>query len=264
MNLDLRAQRAADGVRATSEGVDPTVKFAELTREERARHRSAAATAVLGVLLVVAGVGWFAMTQLDGGQDSAPPAAPPTSSATEIALEPGRTVGTKMSPPMVAQAPSSWSIWGNGRSVFLEVDGSDASLEHVDIEGPIRQVYDIEQQAGVPVPPEGYADWLRYHPKLRVLDERVVTVDGDLFPQLTVTMARDAPGDEVALGMASDTTMARPGWPDYSRGELVTITVMEIDGKTMVVSSAVGMSNPLRDEVAAGLDLVLSTLELPN
>jgi hypothetical protein len=97
-----------------------------------------------------------------------------------------------------------------------------------------------------------------------VIVDRMVVVDGDRFPQLTMMMAWDALGDEVPLGASTDDPIRREQWPDFNKGERFTLTVIEVDGKTMVVTSAASASDSAWDELDAGHELVLSTMKLPN
>lgn len=239
-------------------------QITELKREDKTRRRNASALVAVGALALVAGTGWFAASQLGVDSGTAPPASVPSPAALAPSLEPGQTVGARLQPPLVAKAPDSWTVYKNGSSVWLDVDGADNTLPHVDIAGPLSQVFDPEQRTGVPIPPEGYANWLREHPSLDVIDDRMVVVDGDRFPQLTMMMSWDAPGDEVPLGASTDDPIRREQWPDFSKGERFTLTVIEVDGKTMVVTSAASASDSAWDELDVGHELVLSTMKLPN
>lgn len=268
MDLDTRARRAADGVRASARGVDPMAQITELRHEDKTRRRTNTLGAV-GAMLVVAavGVGWFVMQ--DGEESSGSPAVPlstPSGQATtsEVNLTPGRTVGAGLRPPLVAKAPDSWTVFKDGAFVWIDADGSNSTLPHIDITGPLVEVFDVDQRAGVPIPPEGYASWLREHPWLEVLDDRTVVVDGQEFPQLTMRMDWKAPEDEVPVGRWTTGPLKRGEWPDFSKGERFTLTVIEVDGQTMVVTSAAADSDPAWDELDAGHELVLSTMKLPS
>ncbi|MFL6183050.1 MAG: hypothetical protein ACJ73J_12175 [Actinomycetes bacterium] len=272
MNLDTRARRAADGVRASTGGVDPMVQIRELRREDQTRRRTSRTVAVVAGTVAVAGVGWLALSQLgsDGAepQPMSPPdvvATTPDPDASSVKLAPGQTVGTGVQPPLVAKAPESWAVWKDGAFVWLDADGSQSTMTHVAISGPILEVFDPEQRTGVPIPPGGYAEWLRENPTLDVIDDRMVLVDGQRWPQLTIGMADDAHGAQFRLGRTSHNPLPREEWPDYNRDEVVTETVIEVRGKTMVVS-AVGtpFDSAGQDELEKGLALVLSTMKLPN
>lgn len=243
-------------------------QITELKHEDKTHRRTNTLAAVGAAALVTAlGVGWF-VSQTGGEADSSPavPLSTPSTSATApgVNLRPGQTVGTELKFPLVAKAPDSWTVTKDGAYVWLDVDGSVDTLPHVDIAGPLLQVFDPGQRTGVPIPTEGYANWLREHPSLELLDDRMVVVDGDPFPQLSMRMAYDAPGDEVPLGTSSDKQLRRQQWPDFSKGELFTLTVIEVDGKTMVVSSAASASDPAWEELDAGHELLLSTMKLPD
>ena len=243
-------------------------QITELKHEDKAQRRTGAFAVAGAALLVTAlGVGWF-VSQNGDEADSSPavPLSTPSATATSLGinLEPGETVGTRLNFPLVAKVPDSWTVYEDGAFVWVDVDGMESTLPHVDIDGPLSQVFDPERRTGVPIPPEGYANWLREHPNLDVMEDRMVTVDGDRFPQLTMMMAWDAPGDEVALGASSDDPIRRPQWPDFNKGEQFTLTVIEVDGKTMVVTSAAQSSDAAWEELDAGHELVLSTMKLPN
>ena len=266
MNLDTRARRAADGVRASAEGLDPMAQLNELKHEDKTRRRATMATAIGSAVVVAAvGVGWFAI-QSDTS-DSAPaiPASTPTPTTSVIALEPGPMIGAGMTPPLVARAPHSWAVWKDGAFVWVDADGSESTQTHIAMSGPILEVFDPELRTGVPIPAEGYAEWLRQNPTLEVLDDRMVVVDGQSFPQLTVTMAADAPGAQFRLGRTANDPLPREEWPDYNDEEVVTEAVIVVKGETMVVS-AVGspFDSAGEDELDEGLALVLATMKLPS
>ena len=238
-------------------------QITELKHEDKTRRRTNA-LAIAGAMLVVGalGVGWFA-SQAGGGSDSSPAVPASTRSASalpEVNLEPGQTVGTRLQPPLVAKAPDSWAVFKDDAYVNL---GAEDMGPFVEIDGPLLEVFDPKQDTGVAIPPDGYANWLRENTWLEVLDDRMVVVDGDRFPQLTVTMAADAPDAEFRLGRYADTSHGER-WPDFNWDEVVTQTVIEVDGETMVVTSIGTASDPAPAELAAALELVLSTMKLPN
>ena len=242
-------------------------QITELKHEDRTRRRNTSALAVVGVAVLVAGAGWLTASQLRASDDPAPtdPLSTPSASTSFVRLEPGPTVGTRLEVPLVAKAPESWTVWKDGAFVWLDVDGSESTMTHVAISGPVVQVFDPEQRTGVPIPPDGYADWLRANPTLDVIDERMVVVDGQRFPQLTIGMTDDARGAQFRLGRTSHDPIPSEEWPDYNRDEVVTETVIEVRGKTMVVS-AVGtpFDSAGEDQLDEGLALVLSTMKLPD
>jgi hypothetical protein len=244
-------------------------QITELKRESESRRRTSRTVAVLAGTVVVAGAGWFAISQLGGsdGSDPQPMSSPdvvvtaPDSSAPTLA--PGQTVGTQLQPALVAKAPDSWTVWKDGAFVWLDADGSESTMTHIAISGPIVEVFDPELQTGVPIPPQGYADWLRENPTLEVIDDRMVVVDGKRFPQVTVTGAAGAEG-QFRLGRTTDNPISRSQWPDYNFDEVVTETVIEIGGKTMVVSSVKGPYSGALNELDEARRVVLSTMQLPN
>ena len=267
MNLDTRARRAADGVRASTGGVDPMAQMAELKHEDKTRRRTSAVVVVGTTVAVVAvGIGWF-VTQASGGQDSAPAAPMSSPSAVEPAptgdLEPGKTVGTQLSPQLVAKAPDSWAIFKDAEYVNLGGTGGIS----VEIDGPLLQV-DPKDNTGAPILPDEYARRLRENPSLTVLDERTVVVDGHRFPQLTVQVAQDASdvigdGLGVRLGKYADSSESG-AWREFVRGAVVTQTPIEVGGQTMVVTASGAVGDTEQAELASALDLVLSTMRLPN
>lgn len=242
-------------------------QITELKHEDRTRRRNTSALAVVGVAVLIAGAGWLTASQLRASDDPAPtdPLSTPSASTSFVRLEPGPTVGTRLEVPLVARAPESWTVWKDGAFVWLDADGTESTMTHIEISGLVVQVFDSEQQTGVPLPSAGYADWLRENPTLDVIDEQTVVVDGERFPQLTVTMADDAPGKQFRLGRTDVNPLPREEWPDYLRNEVVTETVIEVRGKTMVVSA---VSDPFdsagEDQLDEGLALVLSTMKLPD
>ena len=216
------------------------------------------ALAAVGAVALVAGTGWFAASQLSVGSDTAPPASVPSPSASAFTLEPGPTVGTGLQPRLVAKAPESWAVYQDDDYVNL---GADAGM-FIEINGPVLQVFDPEQNTGVSIPADGYASWLRDHPSLAVLDDRMVVVDGQRVPQLTMKVADDT-GSGVLLGRSAD--MAESArWPRFGPGAVVTQTVIEVDGKTMVVTSYGALNDSEQAELDAASELVLSTMKLPN
>ncbi|HEX5017769.1 MAG TPA: hypothetical protein VFX15_09305 [Actinomycetes bacterium] len=219
--------------------------------------------AVATTLAVAAvGIGWF-FVQQGGDADSSPavPASTPTAAAIE--LVPGETVGSHLTPSLVATAPKQWAVANDGAYVNL---GSDDGM-FIEIDGPLLQVFDPKTSSGTDIPPDGFANWLRDHPWLTVLDDREVLIDGERFPQLTVKVVKGfykpELGSVVSLGRSAD--MAESGrWPQIAEGRVLTQTVLEVDGETMVVSAYGAEDDEQRAELDAAQHMVLSTMELPD
>jgi hypothetical protein len=137
----------------------------------------------------------------------------------------------------------------------------------IEVDGPLLQV-DPKQDSGAPILPDAYASWLRENPSLIVLDERMVVVDGHRFPQLTMQVAHDASdaiddGYGIRLGKYADSSESG-AWREFVRGTVVTQTAIEADGKTMVVTAFGAVGDAEQAELQAALDMVLSTMKLPD
>jgi hypothetical protein len=130
----------------------------------------------------------------------------------------------------------------------------------------VREVWDPESTAIIEAPATGYAKWLLDHPLLTLVSSRPVTVDGVRTRQLTFRVDRDA-ADAYEDGLP----LARNGgygtrypWEVVWPGETFTETILEVDGETMLVNAAGAESADERAERDAALDLVLSTMRLPD
>src|SRR3954469_20478375 len=103
MNLDTRARRAAEELRGATGAVVPMTRIAQLKRADSTRRKSNQMLAVVGVIALLACVGWFATVRL--GHTATPmPAGPiPTPHATAsfngVDLQPGPKVGAELQPP---------------------------------------------------------------------------------------------------------------------------------------------------------------------
>ncbi len=85
MSIDTRAQRAADGVHASSRGVDPMTQIVELKREDKTRQRTGMVVTAAVVLALVVGA-LAVTTRWIGSDESAPPAGPSvTDEARQVA-----------------------------------------------------------------------------------------------------------------------------------------------------------------------------------
>ena len=281
MNLDTRARRAADGVRASTQGVDPMGQVTELKHEDRARRRNGAALGALIALLVVTGAVWFATSDMSGRNNTLPATPGPSPSLngaqTAFTYQPGAEVGTKLNPPLVTRAPKGWDILADESSVWL---GNGVGLgPHIEVRGPLLGVYDQETGEAVTVPGSrcspgfsgpycsGYAAWLREHPSFDVLATRVVTIDGQQFPQLTLRLydnAAPAAGyDGVLLGSFDDIGTGQ-SWDQVNAGETFTETVLVLGNKTMVVKATGAQTPEQQAELDAALAGVLDSMSLPS
>ncbi len=281
MNLDTRARRAADGVRASTQGVDPMGQVTELKHADKARRRNGTALGGLIALLVIAGVAWFATSSLGGGNDALPAGQDPSPSTNEVATpftyQPGTEVGTKLNPPLVTNAPKGWDIPADESYVWL---GNGIGLgPHIEISGPMLGVYDQETGKSVKVPDSrctpgvsgpycsGYAAWLREHPSFTVIATQVVTIDGEQFPQLTLRANDDAAPaagyDGVLLGSFKGSGTDQ-SWDQVNAGETFTETVLVFGNKTMVVKASGAQTPGQQTELDAALAGVLNSMTLPG
>jgi hypothetical protein len=281
MNLDTRARRAADGLRASTGGVDPMAQITELKHEDQARRKSSRTVGVLGALVVVAGVGWLGVSQLGGGGEGSPePMSSPSAVVTAPAeeTEAGPVVGVGLTPPLTANAPAGWVIESDGGYVRLDADG-EAGGPSLLIGGPVREVWDPEGNTIIDVPAAGYVSWLLGHPSLTLVDSRSVILSdgGTVFPpagndgvrarQLTFRFDRDAPGADgdsgLPLGRYAGYGTRYP-WDQVWPGETFTETIIDVGGETMLVKASGARTAAERAEQDAALDLVLSTMIVPD
>lgn len=254
MDLDTRAWRAADGVRASAQGVDPMAQITELRREKQARRRSQAVAAVVGTVLVVAGAGWLVGSQVAGRADSPPPASTVATPLPGGGLKLGPSVGSHMNPPIEAHAPKQWVV-DRDSAPYVRLTRGSMTIE---IQGPIISLIEPTKWGAnyPPIGPAGYAHWLRSNgARVVVLDDRTVMVDGEEVPQLTL-MVRESPW---YLGYAGTRDA-----PTLNEGDVVTITVIEVRGETILVASFGAESDGERAELRAATELVLSTMRLPE
>ncbi len=284
MNLDTRARRAADGVRASTQGVDPMGQVTELKREDKARRRNGAALGGLAALLVIVGAAWFTAANVGGGSDALPATPGPSTNTNAIetpyTYQPGQAVGTRLNPPLVTRAPKGWDIPTDESYVWL---GQGVGLgPHIEIGGPLLAVYDQETGKGMAVPSagcigpvrpscSGYADWLRANPSLTVLADREVSIDGQNFPQLTVRVNDDATlvsgSGGVLLGKYDDGSATGPSWERALPGETFSETIIRVGkhGDTYMVVKASGAKSPEQQaELEAALAGVLDSMKLPT
>ena len=158
---------------------------------------------------------------------------------------------------MQAKAPDSWEVSVDAGPRVRMTRGSMA----IEIQGPIigRITIDGRYFNYPPVPAEGYAYWLRdWSPA--VLEDRTITVDGKQVPQIT----REIQEDRWMLGEVAGMAGSDFGpWPILHEGDVVTVTVIEVKGKTMLVASYGAENDTERAHLQAATELVLSTLKLP-
>ena len=252
-----------------------------LKHEDKARRRNGAALGALIALLVVTGAVWFATSDMSGRNNTLPatPGPSPSLSGAQTAFtyQPGAEVGTKLNPPLVTRAPKGWDILADESSVWL---GNGVGLgPHIEVRGPLLGVYDQETGEAVKVPGSrcspgyfglycsGYVVWLRGHPSFNVLATRVVTIDGQQFPQLTLRLydnAAPAAGyDGVLLGSFDDIGTGQ-SWDQVNAGETFTETVLVLGDKTMVVKATGAQTPEQQAELDAALAGVLDSMTLPS
>lgn len=258
-------------------------QITELRREDDTRRRTSRAAAVLGGV-VVAGAGWLAISQLGGSGGAQPqPMSSPSVVVTEPAreLSPGPLVGAGLPLPLRAKAPAEWTVSSDAGYVWLDADGEPWGAS-VQIGGPIKKVwgYDNNRWEHFSVsgsccqiaPYDSYADYLLGHPSLGLLERREVSIDGRQFQQLTFRVKDDAPsspGYDGVILAKYDGIETGQAWSEVAQGSVFTETILDLApataaNPTMVVT-ATGATDP--DEIAeqqAALDLLLSTMRLPN
>lgn len=260
MDLDTRARRAADGVRTSVQGVDPMAQITELRHEEHTRRRSKTVAAVVGTVVVVASAGWLVGWQSSGDPGSAPPASTPTTSPPNGEFQAGQPIGSHMNPPMEAKAPKSWAV---DEDVAPWVRVTRGSLT-VEIQGPMNGLITTVNGDCCYYPGfknDGYANWLRtWGAGVDVLEDGMVAVEGEQVAQLTLRV-RESPW---FLGEVRGMAEVEGPWTELHKGDVVTITVLEVDGETMLVASHGAETGVEARELRSAHEFVLSTLELPD
>lgn len=245
------------------------VQITELKHEDKSRRRTTSTMAVLGAALVVAGTGWFAVSNLRASDSVVPtePLSTPSASASAVILEPGSTVGANLLVPLRAKAPDSWKVFADEGYVWIDADGEPLGMS-IQIGGPVLKVWDPEREAAVAVPAGGFANWLRSHPYLEVKGESFgTTSSGAEITVMRLGVDVDAPPvsgyDGVLLGKYGGIPEGQP-WDEVARGVTLTETVIELDGGTMVVKASGARTEDEQAELDAALDLVLSTMTVPH
>jgi len=169
MNLDTRASRAADGVRASTIGLDPMTALSDLKQESTNRRRARAAGLAGTLAVVLALCAWFAVVQRPGG---AHPVTPRPA---------GTPIGARLLPAVSATVPSGWTAKADTDYLWLEDPATGVTFE---VSKPIISA--IDPSSGKPVAaPHDYRAWLRSHPWVVVDADRVVSVDGIQTHEMT-------------------------------------------------------------------------------
>ena len=172
MNLDTRARRAADGVRASARGVDPMAQITELRHEDKTRRRTTS------TLAVARRDRWW-WPGPDGSRRRSWAARPTRSPADPLSTPSASDLRGRLSSPARPWAPGcssrSWprprvldGLSKDGAFVWLDVDGRTYTMPQIQIDGPARA--GVRPGAAAPVfpsRPSGYANWLREHPNAR-------------------------------------------------------------------------------------------------
>jgi hypothetical protein len=250
----------------------------DVARGERLVWRRRAGAGVAAVAAVVLGVALVQATQF-GGSPSPQPAhdpSPSPSPSLSSSLDPGAAVGSKLRPPLAARAPQSWDVMADDEHMTWLVSDQGAvevpktgccdvlrweGEQAIYFVGPIVDLIDPQSGAAVSLPADGYAAWLREHPLLTVVDETTVTIDGQQFPQLTIVANDDSGSVYLDNQGGNEETPLYSELPDQA---VLIETVIEMDGRTMVVRAVSSKAPDQRNELSAALNLVLSTMDLPN
>jgi hypothetical protein len=107
---------------------------------------------------------------------------------------------------------------------------------------------------------------------LVLLDARVVTIDGRQFQQLTFRVKNDAPSrpghDGVTLARYEGVE-ADQAWREVEQGSVFTDTILDLEPgtarkPTLVITAAGAETAEERLEQDAALELLLSTMRLPE
>lgn len=234
-------------------------QMTELRREDKTRRRNSSALAAVGVTVLITGAGWFAMTQMGDDPDSAPPASTVTTPSPDGDLDVGLSVGSHMNPPIDAHAPKSWVVDADLEPVVRLTRGSMT----IEIQGPMVGLIRPTNRGGAnypPIGPAGYAHWLRSNGAgVEVLEDQMVTVDGEQVPQLRVIVLESPWFLGEVPGMGDTDAL----WQTFNEADEVTITVIEVHGKPIVVASFGAETDADRAELQAATEFVLSTMKLP-
>lgn len=261
MTLDQRLERVLHNVADTA--AIPAVDIAAVRGGARAKRiRTVASIAAVGLTVAVVAAGVVASNLYSIGPNTpmspASTASPPTPDAT---LQPGQSVGSHMTPPMEAKAPDSWAVITDGAYVRL----TSGSLV-MEINGPITDAVSPPVHMGgvweyPPIGgPDGYVEWLREYPRLKMLEDRTVTVDGKSVPQLTFQVKFGT----WLFGVTDALEGTRFETARVTEGQVATVTVIEVGSKTMLVTSSGAETDADRARLQSATDLVLSTVELPK
>ena len=135
MSVDSRGQRASQGVRAATEGVNVMAQLTDLQRQDRVRRRDGVLVAVGVVLLIVVGAAWGVNALVRNSSEvvpATPPVTSPTSSPQLLTYGSG-DVGVEITQPSQVEqltgAPDDFKAFVAGLVTELNNDNScpDAS-----------------------------------------------------------------------------------------------------------------------------------------
>ncbi len=135
MSVDSRGQRASQGVRAATEGVNVMAQLTELQHQDKVRRRDGVLVAVGVVLLIVVGAAW-GVNALVRNSSEVVPATPPVTSPTpspQLLTYGSADIGVDITQPsqvdQLVGAPDDFKTFAAGLVTQLNNDDScpDAS-----------------------------------------------------------------------------------------------------------------------------------------
>jgi hypothetical protein len=266
MNLDIRAQRAADGVRTSTIGLNPMTALSDLKQENTNRRRARAA-GLAGTLAVVVALGAWLVTGPRNG--AAPTPGPLTSSstspsqvATETRGDGGTAVGLELRPTLPSVVPQGWTISCDCGFVWLARP-----------DGPVIEVSSALVAASDPVtgkdlaPPRDLAAWLHAHPWLTVTSDTTVLVDGKPARKITFTATSNLPTSPTSDGLhrlmkASGIPQGQP-WFVAEAGKSGTWVILPAGHGYQLVTAFGAEDAAQKAELAKGLSDYLASIRLP-
>jgi len=263
MNLDTRASRAADGVRASSIGLDPMTALSDLKQENTNRRRARAA-GLAATLVVVVGLGAWLVAGPRGGAEPAPGPLTSVSSGPSQAThdDGGTAVGQELRPVLPAAVPSGWSI---------SCDCGFVWLAHPD--GPVIETSSALVAASDPVTgkdlalPRDLPAWLHAHTWLTVTSDTTVLVGGLPARKITFTAKSTLPPAPTSDGLhrlvkASGIPQGQP-WFIAEEGKTGTWVIIPRGHGYQLVTAFGADTAATRAELAKGLSDYLASVRLP-
>jgi hypothetical protein len=267
MSTEIRAQRAADGLRASSQGVDTVAQLTQLKTTHRNRNMGTAIAAAVLFVAVIAGGFFFA------GRESANPAPPAGPSPTAVAGP-----GAGLDVPVSATAiPAGYRI-GRDNTAAVDIVGPPRVVPADEVTYPGESIGQAVISIGVPGEvvdteptqngfyglmdaPADLTSWIRTNKFVVVKSERAVTVDGRPGTQFVLTqsaVARTAfPGSSGSVSLATGGNNFRVA---LHQGYAV-VTVIPVDSiPLVVVANTYGTPT---DQLQADLNTVLDGLKIP-